>query len=418
MIAPGARRPVVWGAVGQGVLLAANLCRSVLLARLLDPAAFGRLLPMLSVATLAGAGLAGLATAGVRRVAASRTADTASLNVRGTVQVSLIGNAALLVATAGLYRLVGMSGAEAAGLAALLTVLLWIGLMSALARGLGHVVFVIQVEQVAVPIAQALAVAACVLRGRPSSLAFLMAAQAAGTLPLLALLARPVVAATRGRRLPVAPHLRREILIEAAPTIVTALVWRAMADAPLWAAGLAIGSSATAVFGAAQRIASVIQLPSAAVLSILVPATASLASRGQYGELEHRLRRGARIAAAGSAAGVLAIVAAGPSLPALIYGPYFAQAAPVIAVLGVAQLINSAAGLGGMTLQMIDQPRSLLALSCVSLAILAAIVWPLALALGVTGLAWAWLIAVVIQNLLMIRAVRRLTGMHVYMALR
>jgi O-antigen/teichoic acid export membrane protein len=274
------------------------------------------------------------------------------------------------------------------------------------------------VEQVAVPIAQALAVAACALRDRPSSLAFLMAAQAAGALPLLALLARPIVAAARGRGLPVPPHVRREILVEAAPTIANALIWRGLVDAPLWAAGLAIGSGATAVVGAAQRIASVIQLPSAAMLSILAPVTASLASRGQYGELEHRLRRGALMAAVGSAAGVIVILAAGPRLPAFIYGPYFAQAAPVIAVLALAQLINCAAGLGGMTLQMMNQSRRLLALSSVSLAVLAAIAWPLAVALGVTGLAWAWLTAVVIQNLLMIRAVRRLTGMRVYMTLR
>ena len=413
-----APRPLIWAAVGQGVLLAAHLGRSVLLARLLDPPAFGRLLLLLSAATLAGVGVAGLATAGIRRVAASETAAAASVGVRATVHLALVGNAALLLATAGVYRLIGISGPEAAGFAGLLTVLLWIGLLSALARGLGRVVLAIQVEQVAVPLAQALAVAACMLRERSPSLAFLMTAQAVGALPLLALLARPIVAAARANRLAVAPHLRREILVEAAPAIANALVWRAFVEAPLWAAGLAIGSGAAAVFGAAQRIASVIQLPAAAMVSILAPITASLASRGQYRELEEHLRQGALIALLGSAAAVVIIVAGGSRLPAFIYGSYFAQAAPVVAVLALAQLINSAAGLGGMTLQMMNESRRLLALSLVSIAVLAAIVWPLAVAFGVSGLAWAWLTVIVIQNVLMIRAVRRLTGMRVYVSLR
>jgi O-antigen/teichoic acid export membrane protein len=288
--------------------------------------------------------------------------------------------------------------------------------MSALARGLGHIVLAIQTEHVAVPIAQALAVAACLLRDRPSSLAFLMAVQAACALPLLVPVGGRVIRAARGGGA-VPPELRREILVESAPAMATALAWRGLVEAPLWAAGLAIGTGAAALFGAAQRIASVVQLPAAAMVSILAPVTASLASRGRYSELEPRLRRGAALAAAGSALGVILIVAAGPRLPVLIYGSYFAAAAPVAAVLALAQLINSAAGFGGMTLQMMNQSRRLLVLSSVSLAALAVMAAPAAAALGVAGLAWAWLAAIVILNLLMVGAVRRLTRMRVYMVL-
>jgi len=42
----------------------------------------------------------------------------------------------------------------------------------------------------------------------------------------------------------------------------------------------------------------------------------------------------------------------------------------------------------------------------------------MAVALGVSGLAWAWLAVIVMQNLLMIRAVFRLTGMRVYVGLQ
>src|SRR6185436_3891601 len=192
----------------------------------LDPPAFGRLLLLLSAATLAGVGFAGLATAGIRRVAASETEEATSVTVRGTVQLAVMGNAALLLATAGVYQIIGISGFETAAFAGLLTVLLWIGLLGALARGLGQIVLGIQVEQVIVPMMQALAVAACAMAGRPSSLAMLMTAQAAGTLPLVVLLARPVAASARLRGRPVPPESRREILGEAAPVVANALVWR------------------------------------------------------------------------------------------------------------------------------------------------------------------------------------------------
>ena len=56
-------------------------------------------------------------------------------------------------------------------------------------------------------------------------------------------------------------------------------------------------------------------------------------------------------------------------------------------------------------------------MAAISTAILAAIVWPFAATFGITGLAWAWLAASVVQNVLTIRAVRRLTGVRVYMRL-
>jgi O-antigen/teichoic acid export membrane protein len=191
----------------------------------------------------------------------------------------------------------------------------------------------------------------------------------------------------------------------------------ALTDLPLWAAGLTIGGGGTALFGIAQRLASLLQLPSAAVAAVLTPHAAALLARGQYTDLEGRLRRGAALGAVGSAAGFAVLIFGSHTLLRLVYGPYFEQAGQAVIVLGLAQLINAAAGFGGLTLQMMNESRRLLVLSAISAAILAALVWPLASAFGLPGLAWAWLAMVVVQNALTIHAVRRLTGMRVYTAI-
>jgi len=386
-----------------------------MLARMLDPADLGRLFLLLSGAVIAvGVGLTGFAVTGLRRVAASDSPEAASRTIRGVAQLVLVANAALLILTAMVREPAGLSVPEALACAALLTVLLWIGLLSALARGLGHIVFAIQHEQVVVPIAQLLGLSLCLMNRGTRSVEILIAVQAASVLPSLFWLSRPVAAAAAINTDPVLPRLRRAVLVEAAPVALTAVVWRALTDLPLWAAGLTIGGGGAALFAVAQRLASLLQLPSAAAAAVLTPHAAALLARGQYTDLEGRLRRGATLGAVGSAAGFAVLVIGSHTLLRLVYGPYFEQAGQAVIVLGLAQLINSAAGFGGLTLQMMNESRRLLVLSAISTAILAALVWPLASAFGLPGLAWAWLAVVVVQNVLTIHAVRRLTGMRVY----
>lgn len=404
--------------VGQTVVLAAAVCRGIMLARMLNPADLGRLFLLLSGAGLAaGLGLTGFAVVGLRRVAASDGPESASRNIRGVVQLVLVANGTLLILTALVRAPSGMSVPETLAFAALVTVVLWIGLLSALARGLGHIVFAIQQEQVAVPIAQVLALGLCLVSRGTLSVAFLMTLLAGCAVPSLLWLGRPVAAAAMAHSDPVSVRLRRAVLVESAPVTLNAVVWRAFADLPLWVAGLTIGPEGSALFGVAQRLASLVQLPLAAVASVLTPEVAALLARRQYADLEGRLRRGAALATIGSATGFAVLVIGSHPLLRLVYGPYFERAAQAVIVLGLAQLINSATGMGGVTLQMMNESRRLLLLSVVSLSILAAIVWPLATTFGLTGLAWASMVAVTVQNVLMIHAVRRLTGIRVYMTL-
>ena len=407
-------RTAVWAAIGQVVVVATAVCRAVILARALNPADLGRFFLMLSAAAIAGLGATGIAIAGLRRVAASEDAGEASQTVRSVAQLTLAMNALVLGAIAAVTGFVHISSLEALALAVFMTTMLWMGVLSALARGLGHVAAAIQQEQIVAPVAQLLGLVGCVVSGVGLSVAFLMAVRAVCAWPSLALLARRVaIAAPRDRR-PVTAALRRAILTESLPILLNTIVSRAFVDLPLWTAGLVIGTGGSALFGVAQRLAAVLQLPLAAVSSILAPEAAALAARRQYAELEGRLRHGANLAGLGAAAGFVVVVIAGRPLLGMVYGRYFEQAAPAVIVLALGQLVNSTAGLGGVTLQMLNESRRLLVLSAIATAALGAVVWPLAHAFGLAGLAWAWLAAVALQNALMIDAVRRLTGMRVY----
>jgi O-antigen/teichoic acid export membrane protein len=87
---------------------------------------------------------------------------------------------------------------------------------------------------------------------------------------------------------------------------------------------------------------------------------------------------------------------------------------PLVMVLGIGQVLNVAAGMGGTTLLMIGRSRTLLALSAVSTAFTIVAAAALVSWVGVIGAAIASALGVTLQNALALWAVRKNTGMDVH----
>ena len=419
MTAPPFRwRTGAWSLTGQAVLALSGAARGVFIVRLLDTGSVGTLFLLMSGAgVVATLGQSGFAVSGLRRVTEDDDPAAVSRELRSVLALALWTSAALGAASAFALSRFHLSVFEIAGVTALMLTQLWIGLLSGLVRGLRQIALSVTHEQVVVPVLQVLVLGGFVARGGVPSIAALIASQAACAVPSVVALSGPVLAAAG-----VAPRVARESqatrLGESAGVALNSLIWRAYSEVPLWVAGLAFGAAGAALYGVASRLATLLQLPSLAVAAVLSPEIAALLSRRQYDLLEPQLRRAAVIAALMSVAGLTIVVFYGTDLLRFVFGAAFAHAAPVAAVLGLGQVINAAAGSGGVTLLLMNEARRLVVISIVSTAVLTAASWPLARAFGLENLAWAWCAAFTLQNILMIVTVWRLTGMRVYVRLR
>jgi O-antigen/teichoic acid export membrane protein len=396
------------------VLTMSAVGRGILLARILAPAPLGRVFLMLSASAVACAvGQTGLAMVGLSRVAGAGDGEGAAHHVRSVIDVTAAVNAVLLVIAVSLLTMFGLPARQVASFALLMSTLVWLGLLAALVRGRQQVTKAIRFEQIVAPALQLLTLAAYAAVAADATVEGAVTVVALAAIPSIAGLGwslREALAMRSAR----APRLRRSLVKEAIPVVATALVWRGLADAPLWAAGVVLGEASSGVFAVGQRLAAVLSLPLAAVGTVLAPRVAALFARHELGVLQETLQDGARAAAAVTAVGLLALLVVGRPLVSAIYGPLFVAALPVALILGFAQLINSAAGIGGFMLITMNQASTLLRISLATIVVLFALMLPFGLLFGLAGLAGTALIAVTIQNVAMIRAVHRSSGLRVY----
>lgn len=408
--------------IGQVVSIASSTGRALLLARLLRADELGHLFVLLSLANLAGTlGQSGFAVVGLRNVAQAETSEAMGARIRAILNLTTWTSLAVSLAAAVALWMTGYGLLEIAAFDGLMLSQLWLGLLSALTRGLHRVDLSLRHSSVITPTAQVVVLAVGLLTGHLGSVTGILISQAACAVPSLARLgqvvwraagARPTGTDTPTR----AAALRSALWADSVPVMVNALIWRAFIDVPLWVAGLVRGAEGAALYGAAQRLSTLLQLPLAAASLVLGPGAATLFGQRDYQRLEPRLVRGAMWATAFAAAGLVAIAATGPTLIRVMFGDAYVGAVSVALILGAAQLINSAGGLAGMSLLLMNDAKRLASYSAASTLVQVVLAWPLAHAFGIQGLAVCWLIAVGIQNILAVSRVRALTGMRIWVS--
>jgi O-antigen/teichoic acid export membrane protein len=221
---------------------------------------------------------------------------------------------------------------------------------------------------------------------------------------LRAHLARPALRLARARAM----------LRESWPLIGHRGLFLLLQQAPLWVVAASLPAGPTAEFGLALRVVSVISFPLLIVNQVVPPVVARYWESGQLRRLERALRVTATVAAVPAVVVLGAFIFAGRTLLTLGFGSSYAGAAGVLAVLSVGYLVNVLAGSCGPVLTQTGHQRTLLAITAAAttgmLTLAAAVAEPSG-AIGVAAVAAGGL---VVQNVAMVLAVRRLVGIRTY----
>jgi O-antigen/teichoic acid export membrane protein len=414
MTAPS-RLDTAWTAAGFGMQLAGQAGRAVILALLLSPEDLGRFFILRSAAGVAAfVAQLGLGTVGLRRLAAARGDGAVQKGiVGGVVRVTAVSTASVAALGAAAALMFGLGIGEATLAAMMIGTQAMSGILSELGRGLGRVRTMAAIDRALAPALEVAALTAMFLLTRSTSFRdVLLLLTVAGAIPL-ALLARELRRAVPGVDDGAgAPHVRT-LLFESWPVTVNGLLWRALAEADLWIVGALAGVQAAAIYGVGMRLAAPLQASLGVAVYVLAGPISGLYAAGAHAELQHLLRRTARWTAIVSATGFMLIAAMGERGLAAVFGPIYADALPVFLVLGIAQLVNVAAGLGGTTLLMIGRTRALMLISLASSLVTLVLAAALLPVMGLMGAAVASLTGMVLQNTLMVMAVHRYAGIRV-----
>jgi O-antigen/teichoic acid export membrane protein len=130
-----------------------------------------------------------------------------------------------------------------------------------------------------------------------------------------------------------------------------------LAQLDLLVVGAVATASEVALYAAPFRLALLVGFPLIAVNQVVTPLIAGWYARGERARLEHMLRSTAGLALLGATVFGLVCVVAGGDLLAFLFGPSYREAATVLAILAVGQVIQTWAGSCGYALMMTGHQR-------------------------------------------------------------
>jgi O-antigen/teichoic acid export membrane protein len=208
-----------------------------------------------------------------------------------------------------------------------------------------------------------------------------------------------------------------EVLSISLPLWINAITALALGQIDLWILGAFVTKQQVAVYFAAMQLVSLVFMSLLLVNLVVPPFIAELYARGEKQRLQRVLRTTATFAGVPASLVLVAYVLFGATLLGLVYGPAFRAGATVLAVLSVGRLVNVFTGSCGMTLIMTGHQKPLM---CITLVTSALTVGSCLLAVrpyGMIGVASAVTGGTILQNVAMLLAARRLTGVWTHMAL-
>lgn len=155
----------------------------------------------------------------------------------------------------------------------------------------------------------------------------------------------------------------------AAPMLLISICSFVLMQADLWILGMYQPQAQVALYGAASRLAGTLWMISAVVTAVLAPVVARKCARGETRDVEKLLRAAATASALAALPLVAAFAVFSSEILALIYGPYYAQGAPVLAFLSVGLFTNILLGMRGYVLLMTGHEHALMRVMLMSAAL-------------------------------------------------
>lgn len=186
----------------------------------------------------------------------------------------------------------------------------------------------------------------------------------------------------------------------------------------LWLSGLILVGTLTSLLAAAQRFAQLLLIPTTSLNIVFSPAISRLAPNKDRTELQWVVRTGATMATLISGLAWLPMVLAPGLLLSIVYGKDFVEAAPALALLSTATLLNALTGPAMVTLSMSGREgvsAILTWISFITRLISGAIC---AHFFGLMGLAASATVITALNQVASWTAVRRIVGISTHVTLR
>jgi O-antigen/teichoic acid export membrane protein len=216
----------------------------------------------------------------------------------------------------------------------------------------------------------------------------------------------------------------REVLSVSFPMMIIALTAFVLQSADIWIIGALRSQEEVAVYGAAARLVTFIAMPLLVINLVLPPIIAEMYAQGKTARLERTLRAFSTIAGAPSLVFLTGFMLLGGSILGLVYGDRLfppgslavQQGALVLVLLGAAKVAAVWAGSCGLVLQMTGHHKQMLRVSVLTSTLFIVVALLVVRGYGPVGVATAAAATTVLQNVILVLVVRRLTGMWTHVS--
>jgi O-antigen/teichoic acid export membrane protein len=210
----------------------------------------------------------------------------------------------------------------------------------------------------------------------------------------------------------------REVLAISWPLLTVGLVMMVRTNGDVWTLGAFLPQRELALYGAANRLVSMVTMPMVIVTAVAPPLIAEMYFQGKREDLEHALRGMATLT------GIPALLAAmgclffaGPLL-SLVYGNYYRDGAVVLVLLSIGLLASVCAGCCGIVLSYTGHQKTQLVITIATSAATIIAMLVTAKPYGIVGVAMSKTAGLVLQNGIVLLVVKQKTGMWTHVGLK
>jgi O-antigen/teichoic acid export membrane protein len=210
----------------------------------------------------------------------------------------------------------------------------------------------------------------------------------------------------------------REAISISLPLLIVTLVMMVRTNGDIWTLGAFLPQGELALYGAANRLVSMVTMPMAIVTAVAPPLIAEMYSQGNREDLEHALRNTATLTGIPALlASMVCIFFAGPIL-GLVYGNYYREAAVVLALLSIGLLASVLAGSCGIVLSYTGHQKTQMVITIATSAATLIAMLATAEPYGIAGVAMSKTAGLILQNGIVLLVVKRKTGMWTHVGFK
>jgi O-antigen/teichoic acid export membrane protein len=210
----------------------------------------------------------------------------------------------------------------------------------------------------------------------------------------------------------------REAISISWPLLIVTFIMMVRTNGDIWILGASLPQGELALYGAANRLVSMVTMPLAIVTAVAPPLIAEMYSQGNREDLERALRNMATLTGIPAfLASMGCIFLAGPIL-GLVYGSYYRDGAVVLALLSIGLLASVCAGSCGIVLSYTGHQKTQMMITIVTSAATLIAMLATAKPYGIAGVAMSKTAGQVLQNGIVLFVVKRKTGMWTHVGFK